>query len=272
MIASAQTGIPIDQHRAGVGRHRPGARRRRHDGLALAAAGWCGRRQGRHRAGRAGQEAGRPALEAAESDIVLDIEAGRVPRRRHAGRVAGRGPISPASPPPSGDAAARSRPASRRQGADVPVRRPRRRRRGRRRDRAACRHVRHVACDDAGRVINPLILEGQIHGGVAQGAAQALLEEVRYDERRQPDHVEPGRLRDDLGRRAAQLRDRAHGDADARQPARRQGHRRVGHDRLDAGRAVGRRRRPVATSASATSTCRPPPSGCGRRSRPPSSD
>ncbi|MGD9702967.1 MAG: xanthine dehydrogenase family protein molybdopterin-binding subunit [Acidimicrobiia bacterium] len=44
------------------------------------------------------------------------------------------------------------------------------------------RHLRHVACDDAGRVLNPLILEGQIHGGVAQGAAQALLEEVRYDD------------------------------------------------------------------------------------------
>jgi len=44
------------------------------------------------------------------------------------------------------------------------------------------RHLRHVACDDAGRVLNPLLLEGQIHGGVAQGAAQALLEEVRYDE------------------------------------------------------------------------------------------
>jgi aerobic carbon-monoxide dehydrogenase large subunit len=42
-------------------------------------------------------------------------------------------------------------------------------------------HLRHVACDDAGRVLNPLILEGQIHGGVAQGTAQALLEEVRYD-------------------------------------------------------------------------------------------
>ena len=42
--------------------------------------------------------------------------------------------------------------------------------------------VRHVACDDAGTVLNPLILEGQIHGGIAQGAAQALLEEVRYDE------------------------------------------------------------------------------------------
>jgi carbon-monoxide dehydrogenase large subunit len=42
-------------------------------------------------------------------------------------------------------------------------------------------HVAHVACDDAGKVLNPMILEGQIHGGVAQGAAQALLEEVRYD-------------------------------------------------------------------------------------------
>lgn len=42
--------------------------------------------------------------------------------------------------------------------------------------------VRFVTCDDAGRVLNPLLAEGQIHGGVAQGAAQALLEEVRYDD------------------------------------------------------------------------------------------
>jgi carbon-monoxide dehydrogenase large subunit len=42
--------------------------------------------------------------------------------------------------------------------------------------------VKHVACDDAGKVLNPLILDGQIHGGIAQGAAQALLEEVRYDD------------------------------------------------------------------------------------------
>jgi carbon-monoxide dehydrogenase large subunit len=41
--------------------------------------------------------------------------------------------------------------------------------------------LRHIACDDAGRVLNPMLLEGQIHGGIAQGAAQALLEEVRYD-------------------------------------------------------------------------------------------
>ena len=40
---------------------------------------------------------------------------------------------------------------------------------------------RHVAVDDAGTLINPLLAEGQIHGGIAQGAAQALLEEVHYD-------------------------------------------------------------------------------------------
>ena len=39
-----------------------------------------------------------------------------------------------------------------------------------------------VAVDDAGTVINPLLAEGQRHGGLAQGAAQALLEEVVYDE------------------------------------------------------------------------------------------
>ena len=39
-----------------------------------------------------------------------------------------------------------------------------------------------VAVDDAGTIINPLLAEGQRHGGLAQGAAQALLEEFRYDE------------------------------------------------------------------------------------------
>ncbi len=43
-------------------------------------------------------------------------------------------------------------------------------------------HLRQVACDDAGRVLNPMLLDGQIHGGIAQGAAQALIEEVRYDD------------------------------------------------------------------------------------------
>ncbi len=43
------------------------------------------------------------------------------------------------------------------------------------------RMIRHLALDDAGPVLNPLLAEGQRHGGIAQGAAQALLEEVLYD-------------------------------------------------------------------------------------------
>jgi len=43
------------------------------------------------------------------------------------------------------------------------------------------RLVRHVTVDDAGRILNPVLAEGQRHGGIAQGVAQALLEEVRYD-------------------------------------------------------------------------------------------
>jgi aerobic carbon-monoxide dehydrogenase large subunit len=38
-----------------------------------------------------------------------------------------------------------------------------------------------VAVDDVGRVVNPLIVEGQVHGGVVQGIAQALYEEAVYD-------------------------------------------------------------------------------------------
>jgi carbon-monoxide dehydrogenase large subunit len=44
------------------------------------------------------------------------------------------------------------------------------------------RLVRHVALDDAGKIVNPVLAEGQRHGGIAQGAAQALLEWVRYDD------------------------------------------------------------------------------------------
>src|SRR5262249_21274623 len=44
------------------------------------------------------------------------------------------------------------------------------------------RLVRHVTVDDAGPVVNPILAEGQRHGGIAQGAAQALFEEMAYDE------------------------------------------------------------------------------------------
>ena len=48
------------------------------------------------------------------------------------------------------------------------------------------RLLRLVAVDDAGNLINPLIVEGQIHGGLAQGIGQALIEEVRYGSDGQP--------------------------------------------------------------------------------------
>jgi len=43
-----------------------------------------------------------------------------------------------------------------------------------------------VAVDDAGNLVNPLIVEGQIHGGLAQGIGQAMIEEFRYGDDGQP--------------------------------------------------------------------------------------
>jgi carbon-monoxide dehydrogenase large subunit len=50
------------------------------------------------------------------------------------------------------------------------------------RDTGKVRLRRYLAVDDCGRVLNPLILDGQRHGGIAQGVGQALIEEVLYDE------------------------------------------------------------------------------------------
>ena len=46
--------------------------------------------------------------------------------------------------------------------------------------------LRHVAVDDCGRILNPLLVRGQQHGGIAQGAAQALYEQVQYDNEGNP--------------------------------------------------------------------------------------
>ena len=43
------------------------------------------------------------------------------------------------------------------------------------------RPLRHVAVDDCGRILNPLLVQGQQHGGIAQGMAQALWEQVVFD-------------------------------------------------------------------------------------------
>jgi carbon-monoxide dehydrogenase large subunit len=48
--------------------------------------------------------------------------------------------------------------------------------------------IRMIAVDDAGTIINPMVAEGQVHGGLAAGIAQALYEEIRYDEDGNPQH------------------------------------------------------------------------------------
>ena len=48
------------------------------------------------------------------------------------------------------------------------------------------RIVRYFAVNDFGTVVNPMIVAGQLHGGVAQGIGQALMEEVSYDSSGQP--------------------------------------------------------------------------------------
>jgi aerobic carbon-monoxide dehydrogenase large subunit len=45
----------------------------------------------------------------------------------------------------------------------------------------AVRFLRHIAVDDCGFVLNPLVVAGQQHGGIAAGAGQALFEEIRHD-------------------------------------------------------------------------------------------
>ncbi len=50
------------------------------------------------------------------------------------------------------------------------------------RDTGAIDIKRYVAVDDCGKIVNPLLVDGQVHGGVAQGLGQALWEEAVYDE------------------------------------------------------------------------------------------
>ena len=93
--------------------------------------------------------------------------------------------------------------------------------------------VQYAAVDDCGNQINPMIVEGQIHGGIIQGIAQALFEEVVYDADGNlltstlADYMVPGAARR-AGDEAAE-----HRDPQPDQPARREGHRRGGHDRRD---------------------------------------
>ena len=110
--------------------------------------------------------------------------------------------------------------------------------------------VRYVAVDDCGPAINPMLIDGQIHGGIVHAIGQALYEQVVYDEDGQ---LVTGTFVDYALPTAAEvpsIRDRSHRDAVAGQLARGQGHRRGRHDRRHpgghgggAGRARAVRRR-----------------------------
>ena len=106
--------------------------------------------------------------------------------------------------------------------------------------------LRYVAMQDSGVLINPMMVEGQIHGGVAHGIGNALYEWMGYDDGGQPvtttfaDYLLP------TATEVPMLRDALQGDALAAQSARRQGRRR-GRHHPGGGRAdLGGRGRAVA--------------------------
>ena len=108
-------------------------------------------------------------------------------------------------------------------------------------------HVRRfVAVDDCGNIINPMIVDGQIHGGLTMGLAPSLYEEIRYDEL---GNNLNGTFMDYLLPTAVEtpgLGGRQDDHPVAASPDRRQGRRRVGHGRRAAGHRQRRRRRAVA--------------------------
>ena len=104
--------------------------------------------------------------------------------------------------------------------------------------------VRYVAVDDVGNKINPMIVDGQLHGGIAQGVGQALWEGAIYSDDGQ---LQSGSMMDYAVPRAVVVpepRARRDRDAVAGQPARRQGRRRGRRDRQHGGSRERRDRRP----------------------------
>ena len=132
----------------------------------------------------------------------------------------------------------------------------------------------YVCVDDIGEVINPLIVEGQVHGGLAQGIAQALFEEAVHDDQ---GTLTTATFVDYLLPTAADLphftTDRTT-TAEHHEPVGGQGRRRGRHHRLDARRGQrgdrrgaaprGRRHRDAAVAATGLAG---PPGRLGRRVR-----
>ena len=129
-------------------------------------------------------------LEADVGDIVVDTDSGHGRRRRRARRVRSTGARSP-RPRPRRPTASSITPTAR-SGSPRSSTSTRARRRSRSAPTspssrstatpARSRLLRHIAVDDCGTVLNPVLVEGQQHGGVAAGVSQTLYEAVHYDD------------------------------------------------------------------------------------------
>ena len=79
--------------------------------------------------------------------------------------------------------------------------------------------LKYVVAEDCGRIINPMIVDGQVHGGVAQGIGAALYEEIIYDDDGQLLSAQPRRLHHPVRRRSAGDGRRPHRKQNPRWPA-----------------------------------------------------
>ena len=127
--------------------------------------------------------------------------------------------------------------------------------------------VRYTAVDDVGHMVNPMLVEGQLHGGVAMGVGQALLENMVYDGAGQ---VVSGSFMDYAMPRAHDFCDFRLGENEVptkTQPARRQGRGRVRHGRRAAVGDERDQRRAGADRRRRTCRCRRRRRRSGGRSR-----
>ena len=125
--------------------------------------------------------------------------------------------------------------------------------------------LRHVAVDDCGTIVNPMLVAGQQHGGIAQGVAQALCEEVQYDDDGNPITAN---LMDYAMPSAAELPSYEAFNTETPTPLNPLGAKGIGesaHDRLDARGAQRGRRRALAPRRPPHRHAAARPSGCGRR-------
>ena len=127
--------------------------------------------------------------------------------------------------------------------------------------------VRYLAVDDVGKKINPMIVDGQLHGGIAQGVGQALWEGAIYDDQGQ---LQTGSMMDYTVPRASFFPNIELDETVTPSPVNPIGVKGVGEagrDREHGGGGQRGHRRPQPASASAISTCRTRHRPCGARSR-----